>query len=372
MQMTTAMFFPFVIYLVIRRINERKLTSLELLVILLFFSSLLSIYLSPNPSLAAKNIIYHSILLVIIPIGYAAKYDEIINIHLASKLISAVALLSAALGIIRYFSRAERAYGFFGGYYTLASTLAFTIPITFVFIFYSKYVWKYLAIVSTFIQTAALWLTFTRSALMGLIIGGIVVIVILFFNSQLAKPARTKIALTSSFALIIILILLFTSSDTRLNPSLIFSNPDLSSGRNEIYNDAYNIVNSDFESGWKYIFLGHGLESRIILFPKSLYTSWESDYIETFISQGLVGFLLTILIYYQLFKRLFRLFSKVKHTAYSRFVFGLIGSGIGFWVISFFSSQLVGRNSSAYFVVIYSLIIIVDRAVQNKSVSPLN
>ena len=155
--------------------------------------------------------------------------------------------------------------------------------------------------------------------------------------------------------------LLFTTSDSRLNPLMIFNNPDLSSGRNEIYYDAYEVFKTDLNTGWENIILGHGLESRIILFPKSLYTSWESDYIETFISQGLVGLLLVVLIYYQLFKRLFQLLLKVRQTEYYKFALGLLVSGIAFFTISFFSSQLVGRNSSAYFVVIYALIIFIDR-----------
>ena len=361
MQIATTIFFPIIIYLIIRHIKERKLTAIELLIILLFFSSLLSIYLSPNPSVAAKNIIYHSILLIIIPLSYLAEYDKKISVYFIGKMISVFALLAACLGIVRFINGAERAFGFFGGYYTLACVLAFSIPITVATIFYSKNLWKYITIISSLVQIAALWFTFTRSALLGLLVGCIIAIFIYFFQSKTTKAARTKIVLASVLTAIAMVTLLFTTSDSRLNPLMIFNNPDLSSGRNEIYNDAYQVFASNLNTEWKNIILGHGLESRIILFPKSLYTSWESDYIETFISQGLVGLLLVVLIYYQLFKRLFQLLSKVSQTGYYKFALGLLASGIAFWSISFFSSQLVGRNSSAYFVVIYSLIIFIDR-----------
>ncbi len=373
MQIVATLFLPITIYLIIRKLKENKLTTLELLIVLLFFSSLLSIYLSPNSSVASKNVIYHSILLAIIPISYLVEHDEKININLLGKIISVFAVLSAGIGIVRYINDAERAYGFFGGYYTLASILAFSIPITFAFIFYSEGLWKYFVIGSTIIQSLAIWFTFTRSALLGLLIGGFVVIVILFFCSTISKSTKTKIAITLVFAVIAIIALLVTTSDTRLNPLLIFSNPDLSSGRHEIYYDAYEVFKTDLNTGWENIILGHGLESRIILYPKSLYTSWESDYVETFVSQGLVGLLLIILIYYQFFKRLTKLLSKVSQTEYYKLALGLLVSGIAFWTISFFSSQLVGRNSSAYFVVIYSLIIFIDRVLANdKTDSPAN
>lgn len=365
MQIATTIFFPIVIYLIIRHLKKRKLTAIELLIILLFFSSLLSIYLSPNPSVAVKNIIYHSILLIIIPFSYLAEYDKKINIYLVGKMISVFALLTACLGIVRFINGAERAFGFFGGYYTLACILGFSIPITIATIFYSKNLWKYITIISALVQVAALWFTFTRSALLGLLAGCVISIVILFFQSDIKKSTRTKIVLASILTAIAMVTLLLTTSDSRLNPLMIFNNPDLSSGRNEIYYDAYEVFKTDLNTGWKNIILGHGLESRIIFFPKSLYTSWESDYIETFISQGLVGLLLVVLIYYQLFKRLFQLLLKVSQTEYYKFALGLLVSGIAFFTISFFSSQLVGRNSSAYFVVIYALIIFIDRVFSN-------
>ena len=148
MQIATTIFFPIVIYLIIRHIKERKLTPLELLIILLFFSSILSIYLSPNPSIAVKNIIYHSILLIIIPLSYLTEYDKKTSIYSVGKMISVFALLTACLGIVRFSSGAERAFGFFGGYYTLACILAFSIPITVAMIFYSKNLWKYITIIS--------------------------------------------------------------------------------------------------------------------------------------------------------------------------------------------------------------------------------
>lgn len=366
LQIASVLFLPFVIYITIINTKEKKLQSLEKLILLLFFSSLLSIYLSPAPSVAVKNIINHSILLAIIPLSYLVEHDELISINLLGKMISVFALLTAAFGILRYVNGAERAFGFFAGYYTLACILAFTIPITFAFIFYSKDVWKYFAVISTLVQAAALWFTFTRSALLGIVFGSLAVIIILFFHGNNSKQVRKKIILASILFLCVVLILLFTTTDSRLNPLMLFSNPDLSSGRNEIYNDAYNTFTSDFKTGWKNIFFGHGLESRIILFPKSLYTSWESDYIETFISQGLIGLLIVLLIYYKFFRQLFQLFSKVRNSVYSKFTLGLIASGISFWIISFFSSQLVGRNSSAYFVVLYSLIILIEKNTKEK------
>ena len=117
---------------------------------------------------------------------------------------------------------------------------------------------------------------------------------------------------------------------------------------------------------WQNILFGHGLNSRVILFPSSHYTSWESEYIESFMTQGLIGLLLVILIYYQFFKNLFNLQNKSSNSIYRIFSLGISISGISFGIISFFSSQLLGQNSSAYFVVLYSLIIIIERNIKEK------
>jgi O-antigen ligase len=121
------------------------------------------------------------------------------------------------------------------------------------------------------------------------------------------------------------------------------------------------------KSDRKNILLGHGLESRIILFPKSKFTSWESDYIESFISQGLIGLILTIFIYIQFFRGLFQVYFKVKNTNYSKYAFALIASGISIWIISFFSSQLIGKTSSAHFVILYALSILLTNNTQKET-----
>ena len=367
LQISTGLFLPFIIYLVMKKGKERGLRSIEKLILLLLLSGILSLFFSPMPSLAYKNIIRHCILLTIIPLLYMADNDDFISIDVIGKLVSVFALFTAAYGIIRYLNGAERAFGFFAGYYTLSAILAFSLPITFASIFYSKNYWKYLAGISTFIQAAALWLTFTRSALLGIVIGSLVIIIFLLFGGNISKQVRNKIILMSTLSLTLIIILLFTTTDARINPIKIFSNTDISSGRNEVYNDAYNTMVTDLKFGWQNILFGHGLNSRVILFPSSHYTSWESEYIESFMTQGLIGLLLVILIYYQFFKNLINLLLRSSNSIYRIFSLGILVSGISFGIISFFSSQLLGQNSSAYFVVLYSLIILIERKIKDKS-----
>ena len=367
LQISTGLFLPFIIYLAIKKGKESELRSIEKLILLLLLSGILSLFFSPMPSLAYKNIIRHCILLTIIPILYMADNDDFISINVIGKLVSVFALITATYGIIRYLNGAERAFGFFAGYYTLSAILAFSLPITFASIFYSKNYWKYLAGISTFIQAAALWLTFTRSALLGIVIGSLVIIIFLLFGGNISKQVRNKIILMSTLSLTLIIILLFTTTDARINPIKIFSNTDISSGRNEVYNDAYNTMVTDLKFGWQNILFGHGLNSRVILFPSSHYTSWESEYIESLMTQGLIGLLLVILIYYQFFKNLINLLLRSSNSIYRIFSLGILVSGISFGIISFFSSQLLGQNSSAYFVVLYSLIILIERKIKDKS-----
>jgi len=361
LQISTGLFLPFIVYVTIKKARENRLKAIEILIILLFLSGVLSIYVSPVPFLAFKNIIRHCILLTLIPLLYITDNDDIISIDIIGKCISIFALITASYGIVRYFDGAERAFGFFAGYYTLASVLAFGLPITFAYIFYSTSYWKHLTIISTIFQFTALWLTFTRSALLGIIIGSIIVIMFLLFQGNISKLARTKIIIASIAFVSVFIILLFTNADTRLNPIKIFSSHDISSGRFGIYTDAYNTIRTDFQSNWENILIGHGLNSRIILFPGSQFTSWESEYVESLMTQGLIGLLLVILIYIQFFKNLLTLLMRLKNSQNRIFSFGLAISGISFGIISFFSSQLLGQNSSAYFVVLYSLILLIDK-----------
>jgi hypothetical protein len=369
LQIACGLFLPYIIYFSLNKSFESKLNTIEKLILALFFSGIISIFISPIPSLAFKNIIRHSILLTIIPIAFISEKDELVTIKLIVKLFSVFGLLTAAFGIYRYFNGAERAFGFFAGYYTLASLLAFSIPITFAHIFYSKKFWRYLTYISVVVQAIALWLTFTRSALLGIVFGSLAVLSYLLLKSKISKTSKKKILFASILIFMVITILLFTSSDARFNPLMIFSNPDISSGRTEVYFDAYKTFTSDLEKGWMNILFGHGLNSRIILFPNSLYTSWESDYIESFMTQGFIGLIIVILIYYQFFKNLFKLLFRTGDLEYKVFALCLSISGIAFWIISFFSSQLVGQNSSAYFVVLYSLILVIDRVSKKDEVN---
>jgi len=368
LQIATGLFLPLIIYFSLKKLFENKLITIEKLILALFFSGIVSIFISPIPSIAFKNIIRHSILLTIIPLTYIAEKDELVTVELFGKIFTVSALVTAALGIFRFLNGAERAFGFFAGYYTLASLLAFSIPITFAHIFYSNNFWKYFTYISVVVQAIALWLTFTRSALLGIIFGSLAVLCYLLFQWKISRKSKKKILLASMLILFVITILLFTSSDARFNPLVIFSNPDISSGRTEIYFDAYKTFTSDLKIGWENIFFGHGLNSRVILFPNSLYTSWESEYIESFMTQGLIGLLLVILIYYQFFKNLSNLLSKSSNSDYRIFSLGITISGISFWIISFFSSQLVGQNSSAYFVVLYSLMLVIDKVSKKDEV----
>lgn len=368
LQTAVLLMLPMAFFLAYKKVKDKSMSTIEILILLLFLSSLLSIYISPKPLTASKNIIYHSILLTIIPIRWLLIEDKKFSFKLYIQLISLFAFFTALAGFFRFLNGADRAFGFFGGYYNLATTLAFTIPITIAYISCSANRWKFFNIFSSTLQCLALWLTYTRSALLGLIMASLISSYFLFKRIKISESLKNKIKLTAVLAAALGAVLLFTSSDTRLNPILIFSNPDLSSGRSEVIEQAAQVVSNDLKSSWQNLVFGHGLESRIILFPKSLYTSWESDYLETLISQGLLGLLIIVLIYYQFFNEFIKSLKKVQKE-YLKFFTGLFASGITFWVISFFTSQLVGKVSSAHFVVIYSAMILVNKIQEQKQIN---
>lgn len=362
LQIAVGLLFPFTLFFIFKRLVDKKLSTIEKLIILLFISGTLSIFISPVPAVAFNNIIRHTILLSLIPLLHLVEEDEFISAKSVGKVITIFAMFTGAMGLYNYLNGAERAIGFFAGYYTLASLMAFSIPITVTTIFYrngSK--WQLFALISAVMQSLALWLTFTRSAILGLMIGSLLLLFFSLIQETVSRKAKKRILISAITIVSIIAVLVFSTNDNRINPLLILENSDLSSGRAGIYEDAFKTLFTDLKKNWMNIFIGHGLNSRMILFPDSIYTSWESEYLESFMTQGLVGLILVFLIYFQFFNTLRTLIIKLGKSHHRIFAIGIAVSGISFWIISFFSSQLVGQNSSAYFVVLYLLFILVNK-----------
>jgi hypothetical protein len=309
------------------------------------------------------SIIPHVILLSIIPIDCLLKERFLKRKHLIINLIIIFAFFSASVGIISHFSGVERSVGFYGGYFNLAGLMAFTIPITF-----GKYLstvsgqkWYYFT--NVILQSVALWWTFTRSAYLAVILGFCLWMMVLFFYSFKANmkvsPEFFKPILNISLIPFLFVILIITSSDPRINPfqdknfqkEATIDSPDFSSGRKSIIDDAINITCKEFREGdFLTLIFGHGLQSRQILVD-SPFTSWESDYLQAFMNQGIIGLLIIILMYFLLIKVVI---NRINDLDFQNSALAV--SGIGIFVMSFLTQRMISLSSGGLFVILYLLL----------------
>jgi len=283
--------------------------------------------------------------------------------NLIINLIIIFALFSALAGIKNHFTGVERTVGFYGGYFNLAGLMAFTIPITF-----GKYLsavsgkkWYYFT--NVMLQISALWWTFTRSAYLAIVLGFCFWILVFIFYGMTGKlkisTGLFKIILNIGLVPFFLVIFILTSSDHRINPfqgsdnqkEEIIDSQDFSSGRRSIIDDAVNITSQEIEEGdFLALVFGHGLQSRQLLVD-SPFTSWESDYLQALMDQGIVGLLIIIIMYFLLFTAIIRQKNILNFQNSA-----LAVSGIGIFVMSFLTQRIISLASGGLFVILYLLL----------------
>ncbi|RMD90527.1 MAG: hypothetical protein D6813_09035, partial [Calditrichaeota bacterium] len=124
---------------------------------------------------------------------------------------------------------------------------------------------------------------------------------------------------------------------------------DLTSGRASIWRDAGRILQNDLnQMKLGYLLVGHGLKSRQRLVGNK-YTSWESDYLQAMMDQGIVGLLLVLLFYFYMLQKAIR--TVIWQT--DRF---LQAAGVvifQLWIMSFFTLKVISFIDAAIWVVLY-------------------
>lgn len=344
-----------------RRHSPQQFEWMEILAVLLLISGGLAWMRSASPAASHQNLMRYVEILTLIPLIYYFC-RSVIDIRRLSLAISAAALLVALAGLFNAWQGMARTEGFYGGYFTLASLLVFTLPVTAALALESRGRERLLAVISMIAQLPALWLTGTRSAIiiLGLILSGLLVVGL---TVRLQKTFGNSYLVKISVPLVITTVLLGAitlSENPRINPLLTINDPEafseyFSSGRFELWQDAYSLTAKAIaENQWNDIFLGHGLGSRKLLFDSHL-NSWESDYLEVFMNQGLAGLLILL--------AMFGLFAKALiHSIRSRqsgtvLVKGFALGGFAFIGMSFFTMQLLAYNSCIHFGIIYAILL---------------
>ncbi len=368
--------------LLMNRLKTRPFTHFEILIILYFLSALLAVFFSKNPPAAFTKLMKYLALWALIPLLIlSGKIVFSSPRKLAQILIIGGTICAVAGFYYHFYVGLERTQAFNGRYFTLAGLLILTLPISLgYFLDSAKERFRWLVILSAGLQLAALWWTYTRSAFLALVIGlSATAVLFLFRNTQ--TLSRAKIGRAFLFALPVLLIigLIWQSPDPRINPfkkELPASIPrgttriDLSSGRSQIYRDALHILSKDWqEKRWVNLLLGHGLKSRTELFQSS-YRSWESDYLQALLNQGIVGLVILLGIYFIFLKNLAFLVAFLLHGAHSPGLGGgFFAAGLSYWIMSFFTLQISNIYGCAYFVVLVLAIIQLNQTSRPETVS---
>ncbi len=337
---------------------------MSILIIAYVLSGLLSFLTSRE-----SNLLVHLTLLCYIPLatGYAGQKNIKVK-HWITGIIG-FATITAIAGIINHFTGEERTSGFFGGYFTLATLMCWGIPLAAGMFLAEVNKIRWLYLFSILLQTMALWWTFTRSALLGLFIGlgcwvGFYIFRHLRSGDSWNRPVLMKWAILGLVPLLLV-ILVFTSQDPRMNPlarppDTMEHNLDFSSGRNSIIRDAISRVTDDWhDQHFLSLVVGYGLSSRQRLIGGG-FTSWESDYLQSFMDQGLIGFLLVMGIYFLYSRRI------LKGLMAENFLLNtLAAAGIVTLVMSIFTLRITGWHSAGVFIINYFLL---QRGIRNEAI----
>ncbi len=351
------------------KLRQRRIELVDTILLLFFISGAIAILISPESRRSLPVLMRHLILLTLIGVSFYFRTRErrelkhlALIITMGAFLASAAGLFHAAQGIV------ARTYGFYGGYYTLASLLAFAIPIS-AGLMLSRSANQIFLGIALVLQFAALWFTYTRSAFLAVIVsigfGSLFFIYRLKFrlNKQDVIPVAVPVLLT-----ILLIVMMFTSGSSRINPVSAISQEDsskadMTSGRSEIISDAIRIERNNFNAGkWEKLVLGNGLRSRVLLVD-SPFRSWESDYLEALMNQGIVGFALMIFLYTLFFFRIKKALQRPAGESYPLF-WGFALSGIGYAVMSFFTLQVTSLSGVALFVILFAAL---DWITQNQT-----
>ena len=314
-------------------------------------SAIISFLISGQMVKEIPKFLPHFILLSYIPISiYLSQKIEVKSDHWSGWIILCAGF-AGLVGVLNFALGKDRTTSTFGGYFTLAALMGWSIPLTVGYFLKARSGKALWYIPLLFLQLLALWFTFTRSAFLGLFAG----FAVWFFRMLPSIPHLSPndlIKRISIFLLpLLLLLLIFFSSDRRINPigegdPSQSSAVDLSSGRKDIILAAIKIISTDFENlNVSRILLGHGLSSyqRLVTGP---YTCWESDYLEIFMNQGLIGLVILLLLYFYFIKAIWKGLRSRQILLNS-----LAISGVIFLVMSFFTLKLTSWHSGGIFLI---------------------
>lgn len=345
--------------------QHRRLQIIHWLLIAYTLSAILAFWIAGHSLKQHAALLSQLVLLGLIPLSLWLEDAGQPALRTWARWLVGLALLACLAGVYHHFQGMERVKGFFGSYFTIAVLLVCTIPVTCGMLLSGKLDWRrayYLPVLG--LQLITLWWTYTRSAFLGLFVGMGVFILALLLR-DIRSPGRSKGAVLARWGILlalpaILLTLMLTAADPRINP--FYKTPparaaeaappqDFSSGRKDIIADALRITAGGIRDGnYAKLVFGHGLSSRKRM-VEGYISSWESDFLQIFMNQGLVGLLLAMGIYAGFARVIWR-----GLRSEDLLLTGLAAAGIGYSVMSFFTLQITAFNSAGTFALLYAFL----------------
>ena len=364
LQATGAIYLLLLLWLIASG-QHRRFQTIHWLLIAYALSAILAFWIAGHSLKQHSSLLSQLVLLGLIPLSLWQEDSGYPALRPWSRWLVGLALLACLAGVYHHFQGMDRVKGFFGSYFTIAVLLVCTIPISCGMLLSGKLDWRrayYLPVLG--LQLLTLWWTYTRSAFLGLFIGMGVFALALFLR-DIRSPKRERRAILARWGILlalpaILLSLMLTAADPRINPfykappeaaTEIVPGQDFSSGRKAIIIDALRITSGEIRQGnYSKLIFGHGLSSRKRM-VEGYISSWESDFLQIFMNQGLIGLLLAMGIYAGFIRAIW-------HGLRSPdlLLTGLAAAGIGYSVMSFFTLQITAFNSAGIFALLYAFL----------------
>ena len=215
----------------------------------------------------------HFMILSYFPLTYLIQNRRSFKTSQWLQWVLVLATLSAIVGIIFHFMGKERTTSTYGGYYTLANMMAWSIPLSIALLLESKGRKTLIYGVVIVMQLLALWWTYTRSAMLALV--GVIGIWFLFCCVQMISrkrlPAKQQLLRWTFILSLPVLLAVFTltSPDPRINPFAKSENGQQEINElqqqwiEEYRNQLYELVEALEDISMRFDDLGDQIDERI-------------------------------------------------------------------------------------------------------------
>ena len=297
------------------RSRSLRFSGAETIILLYVASGFYAFWFSgADGPVMGRVMLHHLALLAWIPLARAVDSLGPRRLQALEAWVRAAVLLGSLVGLVALFrfltTDQERASGMYGGFYFLSGQMVWVLPLGLSLVMTTGPRLRAAAALGTALAFAALCFSYTRSAFLGwFLASGLWLLTLVREGFRLAPDQRPRIlrrlGLVTIPLVMLVLFLLNTSDDrvasmlpgTRGGGTPSAGPVDQSSGRRAIINDGLSILRSlPAEGRYHEILLGTGLDSRKRLVGGP-FTSWESDYLQVLLNQGVVGLGLLLLIW---------------------------------------------------------------------------